>query len=90
MIEYHHVDTFLSNAIHAVATQREFDTLPVLSPENRKPIGYVNIEDLLKRLEKGQVKPEDSLQSSMRKFATKRDYQGKLLTINIDLGLSVA
>lgn len=63
-------------SLYPVATQREFDTLPVLSPENRKPIGYVNIEDLLRRLEKGEVKPDDSLQSSMRKFATKRDYQG--------------
>lgn len=59
-----------------VATQREFDTLPVLSADNRKPIGYVNIEELLQRLEKGDVKPEDSLQRGMRKFATNRDYKG--------------
>ncbi|KAK9895363.1 hypothetical protein P389DRAFT_197424 [Cystobasidium minutum MCA 4210] len=68
-----------------LATQREFDTLPVLSPENRKPIGYVNIEDLLRRLEKGEVKPEDSLQSSMRRFATKRDYQ--VITPDTDLAI---
>lgn len=68
-----------------LATQREFDTLPVLSADNRKPIGYVNIEELLQRLEKGDVKPEDSLQRGMRKFATNRDY--KVITPDTDLAV---
>lgn len=62
-----------------VATQREFDTLPVLSPTNRKPIGYVTIQDLLRSLEGGALRPEDSLASSMRRFAVKRDYKGGIL-----------
>ena len=59
-----------------VATQREFDTLPVLSPHNRKPVGYVTTKDLLGALQNGQLRAENQLADSMRKFAVRRDYQG--------------
>ena len=61
----------------SVATQREFDTLPVLSPENRKPVGYVDVADLLRQLEKGSLVPEDPLSARMKGFALKQDYQGE-------------
>lgn len=62
---------------HLVGTQREYSTLPILSPENRKPVGYVAIDDLLFRLDKGSLRAEDPLETSMRRFATKAGYQGE-------------
>lgn len=62
-----------------VGTQREYSTLPILSPENRKPVGYVAIEDLLKRLDAQTLRAEDPLSTSMRKFATKEGYQGEAI-----------
>lgn len=65
-----HPQTPLGSALIS-AFERDFSHLTVIDPQTKALEGYVSITELRKKLERGQVREEDSVQKAMLRFKKK-------------------